>query len=179
MAWHIDPAHSHIQFSIRHLMISKVRGSFDKFGGTVHFDEQNPNDSTVEIEIDASSINTRNEQRDGHLASPDFLDAANYPILTFKSTSVHQTGENSGHLHGELTVRDVTREVEIDVEYAGQATNPWGATVAGFSGVAHINRQDWGLNWNQALESGGFLVGDDLKVEIEIELVQQAEEEAA
>jgi polyisoprenoid-binding protein YceI len=160
-------------------MIAKVRGSFDKFNGTIQFDEQNPGASTVEIEIDASSINTRDEKRDGHLMSPDFLDVATYPVLTFKSTKVHQTGESSGHLHGDLTVRDVTKEVVLDVDYAGQVTNPWGMDVAGFSGETTIDRKDWGLGWNQALEAGGFMIGDKLKIEIELELVKQPEEEAA
>lgn len=179
MAWQIDSAHSHIQFSIRHLMIAKVRGSFDNFEGTIHFDEEHPSSSTVDIRIDAASINTRDEQRDGHLMSPDFLDVTNYPLITFKSTHVHQIDESRGHVHGELTVRDVTNEVTLEVEYSGKAQNPWGGTVAGFSGRTTIDRRDWGIHWNQALETGGFLVGDKLNVEIELELVQQAEEEAA
>ena len=179
MAWQIDPAHSHIHFSIRHLMISKVRGAFDKFTGTIEFDEEHPSASTVEIEIDASSINTKEEQRDGHLKSPDFLDVENYPVITFKSVNVHQIDDHSGHLHGDLTVRDVTKEVTLDVEYSGTAQNPWGMTVAGFAAHTTIDRRDWDIHWNQALETGGFLVGDKLKVDIEIELVKQAEEEAA
>jgi polyisoprenoid-binding protein YceI len=179
MAWQIDSAHSHIHFSIRHLMIAKVRGSFDKFDGTIDFDEEHPSASKVEIEIDAASINTKDEQRDGHLMSPDFLDVEKFPVITFKSVNVHQIDESSGHVHGELTVRDITKEVTLDVEYSGQAQNPWGATVAGFSGKTTIDRRDWDIHWNQALETGGFLVGDRLNVEIELELVQQAEEEAA
>ena len=179
MAWQIDPAHPHIQFSIRHLMISKVRGSFDRFTGTIEFDEEHPSASTIEIEIDASSINTKEEQRDGHLKSPDFLDVENYPVITFKSVHVHQIDDHSGHVHGELTVRDVTKEVTLNVEYAGTAQNPWGMTVAGFSASTTIDRREWDIHWNQALETGGFLVGDKLNVDIEIELVQQPEEEAA
>lgn len=179
MAWKIDSAHSQIHFSIRHLMIAKVRGSFDRFSGTIEFDEEHPSASTVEIEIEANSVNTRDEQRDGHLMSPDFLDVENFPVITFKSVHVHQIDESRGHVHGELTVRDITREVTLDVAYSGQAQNPWGATVAGFSGRATIDRRDWGIHWNQALETGGFLVGDKLNVEVELELVQQTVVEPA
>lgn len=179
MTWQIDPAHSHIAFSVRHMMISKVRGRFEKFNGTINFDEQNPAASTVDVEIDAASINTREEQRDGHLRSPDFLDADNYPKLTFHGKRVEQTSSDSGKLVGDLTIRGVTREVALDVEYAGQAKSPWGTTSAGFSASTTINRKDWGLEWNQALETGGVLVGDKVKIDIELELVKQAESEAA
>lgn len=173
MTWQIDPAHSHISFSARHMMISKVRGRFEKFSGTINFDENNPSASTVDVEIEAASINTREEQRDGHLRSPDFLDADKHPKLTFKSKRVEQSGSDSGKLIGDLTIRGVTKEVSLDVEYAGQAKSPWGPTSAGFSGATTINRKDWGLEWNQALETGGVLVGDKVKIDIELELVKQ------
>lgn len=179
MTWQIDPTHSHVAFSVRHMMISKVRGRFEKFSGTINFDENNPAASTVNVEIDAASINTREEQRDGHLRSPDFLDVENYPKLTFRSKRVVQTSSDSGQLIGDLTIRGVTKEVTLDVEYAGQAKSPWGTTSAGFSGAATINRKEWGLEWNQALETGGVLVGDKIKIEIELELVKQPEAEAA
>jgi polyisoprenoid-binding protein YceI len=175
MAWQIDPAHSHINFSVRHMMISKVRGSFEAFGGTIAFDELTPTNSIVDIEIDASSINTREEQRDGHLKSPDFLNAGDFPTLTFKSTHVEQIDEDNGKLHGHLTIRGVSKPVVLDVEYAGQAQSPWGATSAGFSAATTISRKTWGLEWNQALETGGVLVGDKINIEIELELVKQAE----
>lgn len=177
MTWKIDPAHSEINFSVRHMMISNVRGRFEKFDGTVEFDEENPENSSVEVKIDAASINTREERRDNHLRSPDFLNVEEYPYITFKSKRIEQTSEDTGRIIGDLTVRDVTREVVMDVDYAGKAKSPWGTTSAGFSATTKINRKDWGLNWNQALETGGVLVGDELKVNIEIEIVKQEEQE--
>ncbi len=178
MTWQIDPAHSLVAFSARHMMISKVRGRFENFSGTIDFDENNPAASTVNVEIDAASINTREDQRDGHLRSPDFLDVENHPKLTFQSKRVEQTNSNNGKLIGDLTIRGLTKEVTLDVEYAGQAKSPWGTTSAGFSGTTTINRKDWGLEWNQVLETGGVLVGDKIKIDIELELVKQPESEA-
>ena len=177
MTWKIDTAHSEINFSVRHMMISNVRGRFEKFDGTVEFDEENPENSSVEVNIDAASINTREAKRDGHLRSPDFLDAEGYPYITFKSKRIEQTGEDSGRIIGDLTVRGETHEVVLDVDYAGKAKSPWGTTSAGFSATTKINRKQWGLNWNQALETGGVLVGDELKINIELEIIKQAEEE--
>ncbi|MEW5989043.1 MAG: YceI family protein [Chloroflexota bacterium] len=173
MSWQIDPAHSQIDFSARHMMISTVRGRFENFTGTVEFDEANPGRSLVDVQIEAASVNTRVAQRDGHLRSPDFLDAEKYPYLTFKSKHVETTGPKRGRLIGDLTIRDVTREVALDVDYRGQMTTPWGTTSAGFSGVTTINRKDWGLNWNQVLEAGALLVGEDVNIHIELELIKQ------
>jgi len=173
MAWQIDPAHSHVQFSVRHLMISTVRGRFNEFGGTVEFDEDNPAQSTVDVTIDVTSIDTRDQQRDDHLRSPDFFDVANFPNMTFKSKRIEQTGDNSGLLIGDLTIKGVTIEVPLDVEYAGQAKSPWGSTSAGFSASGSLVRKEFGLNWNQALETGGVLVGDKIKIDIEVELIKQ------
>ncbi|MCL4264279.1 MAG: YceI family protein [Anaerolineae bacterium] len=178
MTWQIDSAHSHIYFTARHMMISKVRGQFESFSGSVNYDEQNPTRTTVDIQIDAASLNTKEAQRDGHLKSPDFLDVANYPVVRFQSTKVEQTSTDSGKLHGNLTIRDVTKPVVLDVEYAGQAQSPWGTVSAGFSASTSINRKDWALNWNQALETGGVLVSDKIQIEIELELVKVAEAEA-
>lgn len=178
MTWQIDSAHSHIYFTARHMMISKVRGQFESFSGEVNYDEENPTRTTVDIQIDAASLNTKEAQRDGHLKSPDFLDVANYPVVRFQSTKVEQTSADSGKLYGNLTIRDVTKPVVLDVEYAGQAQSPWGNISAGFSGSTAINRKEWGLNWNQALETGGVLVGDKIQIEIELELVKVAELEA-
>ncbi len=175
MAWQIDPAHSQIQFSARHMMISNVRGRFESFTGQVEFDEQDPIRSSVEVEIDATSINTREPQRDGHLKSPDFLDAERFPHLLFKSTRVEKIDDTRGRIVGDLTIRDVTRQVVLDVEYAGQAKSPWGTTSAGFSATTRINRKDWGLVWNAALETGGVLVGDQITISIELEIVKQAD----
>jgi polyisoprenoid-binding protein YceI len=177
MTWQIDPAHSHISFSARHMMISKVRGRFENFSGVIEFDKDIPTASKVEIEIEAKSINTRSDQRDDHLRSADFLDAANHPTLNFVSKRVEVTGDNRGKLFGDLTIRDVTKEVVLDVEYAGQAKSPWGTTSAGFSADTNINRKDWGLEWNAALETGGVLVGDIINIDIEVELIKQEETE--
>ena len=178
MTWQIDSAHSNIQFTARHMMISKVRGNFESFSGTIDFDEENPANSAVSVEIDAASINTREEQRDGHLKSPDFLNVGEFPTLTFKSTRVKPSGANEGKLIGDLTIRDITKEVVLDVEYAGQAKSPYGMTSAGFSGSTTINRNDWGLTWNVALETGGILVGDKIKIDIELEIIKVVEQEA-
>jgi polyisoprenoid-binding protein YceI len=176
MSWQIDPNHSHIQFSVRHLMISTVRGRFDKFTGVIEGDEQNPTVSRVEVQIDATSIDTRNPQRDADLRSANFLDADNYPNITFKSTRIEQTDDSHGRIVGDLTIRGVTREVVLDVEYAGQAKTPWGTTSAGFSAQTKISRKDWGLTYNVALETGGVMVGDEVTINIELELVKQADQ---
>lgn len=177
MTWVIDASHSVITFSVRHMMISKVRGRFTRFDGTVDFDEQNPTNSKVQVTIDASSIDTRDERRDGHLISPDFLDVANYPTLTFVSKRVEVIDESHGRIIGDLTIRGVTREVTLDVEYNGQSKSPWGTISAGFSATTKINRKDWGLTWNVALETGGVLVGEEVTIEIEIEIVKQVPQE--
>ena len=177
--WKIDPAHSQVTFSVRHMMISNVHGRFESFGGTVNFDEQTPTNSTVDVEIDAASINTREPQRDAHLKSPDFLNVEQFPKITFKSTKVEVSDANHGKLYGDLTIRDVAKPVVLDVEYAGQSKSPWGTTSAGFSATTKINRKDWGLEWNVALETGGVLVGDTITINIELEIVKQAQTEAA
>lgn len=179
MSYKVDNAHSQIQFTVRHMMISKVRGWFEKFDGTFHLDEKNPTASTVDVKIDAASINTREPQRDAHLRSADFLDAENFPYLTFKSRKVEVLDESHAKLYGELSIKGISRPVSLDVEYTGSAKSPWGTTSVGFNGRAVINRKDWNLNWNKALETGGFLVGDEITVDIELELVQVPEEQAA
>ncbi|MBI3958006.1 MAG: YceI family protein [Chloroflexi bacterium] len=173
MSWKIDPSHSEIQLSVRHMMISKVRGRFEEFGGEVNFNEENPAASSVDVTINAASISTRDERRDGHLKSADFLNAEEYPVLRFVSKRVEVVNEKKGRIYGELTIRDVSREVVLDAEYTGQAKSPWGATSAGFSATTSFDRTDWGLGWNQALETGGILVGDKVDVSIELELVKQ------
>lgn len=175
MSWQIDASHSNIHFTVRHMMISKVRGQFEKFDGTINFDPDQPENSTFDISIDVNTINTRDETRDNHLRSPDFFDAAEFPVMTFKSTKVEQIDEDSGKLYGELTIRDKTQPVILAVEYAGLAKSPWGTTSAGFSASATVYRKDWDLNWNQALETGGFLVGDKIKIDIDLELIKQEE----
>ena len=172
MTWQVDNAHTHISFVARHMMITKVRGEFAKYDIVVNYDEEQPARSTVEATIYTDSINTRDERRDGHLRSPDFLDAANYPAMTFKSTRVEQLANGHGRLIGDLTIRDVTREVALDVEFYGLAKSPWGTTSAGFCGLTKLARTDWRLTWNQALETGGWLVGDQISIEIEVELIK-------
>ena len=175
MAWQVDKSHTHINFVARHMMISKVRGEFTDYDINVNFDENNPTATTVDVAIQANSINTRDAQRDTHLKSPDFLNADEYPVLTFKSKRVEQDSPNSGRLIGDLTIRDITREVVLDVEYSGVVKSPWGASSAGFSAKTTINRKDWGLTWNVALETGGLLVSEQVTIEIELELVQVTE----
>ena len=175
MPFQIDSSHSEIQFSARHMMVSKARGVFEKWSGTVALDPSHPANTTVDITIDAASINTKDAQRDGHLRSPDFLDVEKYPSLHFKSTKVEVTGDSSARLFGDLTIRDVTKPVVLDVEYQGNAKSPWGTTSYGFSAQTKFNREDWGLTWNAALETGGWLVGKEISIDIEIELIQVAE----
>jgi len=172
MAWQIDSAHSEIQFSARHMMISNVRGRFERFTGSVEFDEQDTTRSSVAIQIDAASVNTKEPKRDDHLRSADFLDAEQYPHLSFKSKRVEKLDDTRGRIVGDLTIRDVTNEVVLDVEYAGQAKSPWGTVSAGFSATTKIKRKDWGLVWNGTLESGGVLVGDQVNISIELEAVK-------
>lgn len=173
MTWKIDRAHSLVQFAVRHMMISTVRGEFEKFSGTVDFDPDNLEQTEVTVRIDAASINTRETDRDNHLRSADFLNVEEYPVLLFESKRVEQTSDDRGKLIGDLTIRDVTREVVLDVEYAGTALSPWGQTSAGFSANTTISRKEWGLTWNQALETGGVLVGDTVKISIELEIIRQ------
>jgi polyisoprenoid-binding protein YceI len=177
MSWKIDSAHSHINFSIRHMMISNVNGRFENFTGIVEFNEKESARSSVEVQIEAASINTREPKRDGHLKSPDFLNTEKFPFLTFKSKRVEKVDDHHGRIYGDLTIRDISNEVVLDVEYAGQAKSPWGQISAGFSAAAQINRKDWDLNWNQALETGGVLVGDTIKIDIELEIIKQADSE--
>ncbi len=175
MAYQIDLAHSQIQFTVRHMMISKVRGWFDKFDGSVQLDEQQPANTKVDIRIDAASINTRDEKRDAHLRSADFLDVEHYPYLTFQDKRVEVLDDMHARLIGDLTIKNATHEVVMDVEYTGQAKSPWGTTSFGFNGHTVINRKDWGLGWNVALETGGWLVGDEITIDIELELVKVPE----
>lgn len=173
MSWKIDSAHSHIQFSVRHMMISKVRGEFGDFSGSINFDENDPEASTVHVEIDAASIDTSVEDRDNHLRSEDFLSVEEYPTITFDSKRVKVTGDQTARLVGDLTIRGRSREVALDVKLQGIAKSPWGNYSAGFSASGSFNRKDWGLEWNQALETGGVLVGDKIEVDIEVELVKE------
>jgi polyisoprenoid-binding protein YceI len=175
MSWKIDSAHTLASFTVRHMMISNVRGEFEKVTGAVDFNEENPTEATVDVQIDVASINTRDSQRDQHLKSPDFFNIELYPKISFKSKSVERTGDTSARLIGDLTIKDITREVSLDVDYAGLATSPWGATSAGFTATTKINRKDWDLNWNVALETGGWLVGEEIKINIDLEIIKETE----
>lgn len=167
--WNIDGAHSSANFSVRHMMVTTVRGSFSNVSGTVDFDPANPTAASVEAKIEAASISTGMPQRDDHLRSPDFFDAPNFPYLTFKSTSVESTGENTAKVTGDLTIRDVTKSVVLDVEFLGTQVSPWGELRAGFNASTKIDREAFGLTWNQALEAGGVLVGREIKIELEVQ----------
>ncbi len=175
MTWQIDYSHSSVNFTARHMMISKVRGRVETWEGSVNLNLDNPAETAVSVTVDLSSVNTRDPQRDGHLVSPDFFNVAEYPTMTFQSTRVEKIDADTAKLIGDLTIRGITREVVLDVEYAGEAKSPWGTTSAGFSASGSLNRKDWGLNWNQALETGGVLVGEKINIEIELELVKQPE----
>ena len=177
MAFQIDNAHTQIQFAVRHMMISKVRGEFSKFSGSIDLDVDHPERTVVEVDVELASINTRDAQRDGHLRSADFFDVENNPTMRFKSTAVQVLDKSHARLTGDLTIRNVTKPVTLDVEYVGSAKSPWGTTNYGFSAKTKINREDFGLVWNVALESGGWLVGKDVEIEIETELVQVAEQQ--
>lgn len=173
MAYQIDISHSHIQFSVRHMMLSKAKGEFQKFSGTVNLDESNPANTSVDITIDANSINTRDEKRDEHLRSADFFNTEVYPTLHFSSSKVEVTGDSTAKLHGNLTIRDVTKPVVLNVEFVGKSKSPWGTENYGFEAKTKFNRKDWNLEWNVALETGGLLVGEEVSIEIELELVKQ------
>ncbi len=168
--WEIDPSHSTVGFVARHLMVSKVRGRFASYQATINIADD-PSKSSVVATIDAASIDTRDENRDAHLRSPDFLDAEKYPTLTFESTAVRATGEDY-EVDGNLTVRDVTRPVTLQLEFTG-AQDAFGGTRAGFEAVTKIGRKDFGLTWNAALEGGGWVVGDNVTIELEIEAVKK------
>jgi polyisoprenoid-binding protein YceI len=169
----IDPSHSQVGFSVKHMMFSTVRGNFRGFEGTIVVDNDNPANSTVNVTIDASTVSTGDTKRDDHLRSADFFDVATYPNITFKSTSVDFKSADDFTINGELTMHGVTAPVEIKAEQTGEGTNPWGVDVAGFEGSTKVNRKDFGLNWNAALEKGGVLVGDDIKINLEIEVAKQ------
>jgi polyisoprenoid-binding protein YceI len=171
--WTFDPTHSGIHFSVRHLMISKVRGSFNKWTGTFEYDEKDPSKSKISVSIDVNSIDTKEAQRDGHLKSPDFFEAEKFPEITFKSTSIAKDGDDF-KLAGDLTIHGVTKPVELKVESHGQGKDPWGNERAGFSVKATISRKEFGLQWNQALETGGVVVGDKVEIEADIEAIKPA-----
>jgi polyisoprenoid-binding protein YceI len=170
--WEFDPAHSHLEFSIRHMVVGKTRGRFSTFTGTITVAEE-PSESSVELTIEAASIDTREPKRDDHLRSPDFLDVANYPEITYKSTAVRGS-RTDWHVTGDLTVAGKTKQIELDVTLEGvMGKDAFGFSRAAFSGETELDREDWGLTWNMALEAGGFLIGKTLKVTFEVEAVRK------
>lgn len=172
--WTIDPTHSSVEFAVRHLMITTVRGRFTGVKGTVTFDEADPAKSTVEVVIDAASIDTREPQRDTHLRSADFFDVERFPTLTFRSTKVDGVLGESFTLAGDLTIHGVTRPVVLDVQSEGRIKDAWGGTRSGFTATTKINRSDFGLTWNQLLEAGGVTVSDEVKIALDVQLVSAA-----
>jgi len=171
--WNIDPVHSVAEFKVKHMMISNVKGQFAKIAGSLTLNESNLANSRVEVSIDASSIETRDAQRDAHLKSPDFFDVAKFPTLSFTSTSVRVVRDGELAVEGDLTIRDVTRKVVFDVEGpTPPAKDPWGNTRVGVSASTKINRKDFGLSWNAALETGGILVGDEVTINLEVQFVK-------
>jgi polyisoprenoid-binding protein YceI len=169
--WKLDPAHTVAAFSGRHMMVTTVRGTLGAVTGTIEFDPANPAAAKVEATIDTAGLNSGVADRDNHLRSADFLDVANHPTITFKSTRVELTDGNTAKVYGDLTIRGVTRPVVINAEYLGQTPSPFGDTRAGFSGTTKINREDWGLTWNMAIEAGGVLVSKEIKIELEAEAI--------
>jgi len=171
--WAIDASHSHAEFSVKHMMISTVKGSFSDIAGQITIDEEDFANSSVQVEIQTDSITTRDEKRDAHLRSQDFFHTEQYPVMTFVSTSVVPGRGNEFSIFGDMTVNGTTRNVEIKAEKTGEGISPWGTNVVGFEGDFKINRKDFGLGWNVALETGGILVGEDVKIHLEIEAIKQ------
>lgn len=172
--YQIDPSHSTASFSIKHMMIAKVHGGFQKMSGKLTYDAANPSKSSVEVSIDAASIDTREPQRDAHLRSPDFFDVEKYPTIQFKSSRVEKSGDGL-KVVGDLTIHGVTQSVTLEVEGpSAEMKDPWGNVKIGASGTTKIKRKDFGLAWNAALEAGGFLVGDDVTITVDVQFVKQA-----
>ncbi|MCL4508823.1 MAG: YceI family protein [Chloroflexi bacterium] len=172
--WKLDPSHTLVEFSAKHMVFTTVKGRFSGFDGTIRIDESDITRSSVDVTIDATTIDTRTEQRDNHLRSQDFLHVEAHPHITFKSTRIERLADDHLKVYGDLTIRGTTREVTLDTTINGRGKTPFGTTIIGFSAETSINRKDFGLNWNMALEAGGWLVGDTIKITIDAEAVLQA-----
>lgn len=173
--WKIDPAHTTLELAVKHMMFTTVRGRLKDVNGTVTVDQANPSNSTIEVEAGAASLDTGVADRDAHLRSADFLDVDNHPKITFRSKRVEGSLQNEGDrftITGDLTIRGVTKEVTLEGEFGGTGTDPWGGTRAGATAKGKIDRRDWGLVWNQALETGGILVSNDVRIEVEVQAVK-------
>ncbi len=171
--WVIDPTHTVIGFTVRHAMVAKVRGRFNEFSGSFTLDGDNPSASRAEITIQTASFDTQNTERDTHVRSADFLDVENYPTMTFTSTKVDVTGPNTFTVTGDLTIRGTTKSVPVTFELLGTSKDPWGGTRIGFEGEGEINRKEYNLTWNVALETGGVLVAENVKLTLDVEAVKQ------
>jgi polyisoprenoid-binding protein YceI len=177
--WTVDATHAEVAFAVKHLMIATVRGRFGAVTGTVDLDETRPTAAKVDVTIDVNSIDTRQEQRDNHLRSPDFFDAARFPAIRFAGKRIEGDVTGEFRLIGDLTIRDVTKEVVLDVTAEGRVRDPWGNDRAGFSAKGKISRGEYGLTWNQVLEAGGVAVGDEVKLSLDVELVKQVVQKSA
>ena len=175
MSWQLDPGHTYIGFTGRHLMVATVRGEFEQFSGTVEFDEEDLTRSQADIRIEAASVTTRNAQRDEHFRSADFFDVERYPYITFKSKRVIMQDAQHGQLVGDLTIRNITRDVVLDAEYSGVSQTPWNTYSAGFSLRGKVNRKDWGMKWNMVLAGGGLAASDEITLTIDLELTKPVE----
>jgi polyisoprenoid-binding protein YceI len=171
--WNFDTAHSSVGFTVRHMVIAKVHGVFAQWSGAIELDEGDFTKSRVAVEIDAASIDTKNAQRDGHLRSADFFDAEKFPKLTFRSTRIEKTGADRFKVFGDLTMHGVTKAVVLDAEDTGAGKDPWGNERRGFSASATVDRREFGLNWNQALEAGGVLVSEQVRIQLDLSSVKQ------
>lgn len=172
--WSLDPTHSEVHFKIKHLMITNVTGSFTKYEVTAETDNEDFMSADISFTADVNSVTTNNEQRDGHLKGADFFDAEKFPQITFKATKYEDVDHDGSYeLYGDLTIKGITKNIKLDVEFGGLMKDPWGNVKAGFTINGKINRKDWGLNWNAALETGGMLVSDDVRISCEIQLVKQ------
>lgn len=167
--WTIDPAHSVVEFAVKHMMFTTAKGRFQDFSGAITLDEQNVGSSSVDVTIQPASINTQAEDRDAHLRGVDFFDAERFPDVTFRSTSVESAGGDDLRITGDLTITGVTRQVVLDAAFQGRGKNPWGQEVIGYEATTRFNRKDFGLTWNQALESGGVLVSEEVKLNLDIQ----------
>lgn len=172
--WPIDPTHSSVEFAVRHMMVATVKGTFRSLSGAVELDEADWQKSRITAEIDTASIDTGVADRDNHLRSADFFDAAKHPKITFHSTAIEPDGGESGKVHGEVTIHGITRPVALDVTYLGEIKDPWGNRRRGYAAETTLNRKDFGMTWNQVLDTGGVLVGDRIKVALNIETVEKA-----
>jgi polyisoprenoid-binding protein YceI len=171
--WAFDPAHTSIEFKVKHMMVTTVKGHFNEVTGHIIGNIEDPTNAEIDVEINAASVNTRNDQRDAHLRSADFLEVETYPKILYKSTRIERVGEDRFKVYGDLTIHGVTREIDLDGTFNGHRQTPYGTDVVGLSAEGSLNRKDFGLTYNMALEAGGWVVGDNLKLDFEIEAIKQ------